>query len=73
MIEQINEGVPIKNVSIFPMANAGFLGAERNLLKSSKILFDKINISDTLSFQKIYQYRVDMHKKTGVYMSGSTL
>lgn len=34
MIEQINEGVPIKNVSIFPMANAGFLGAERNLLQN---------------------------------------
>lgn len=30
----MNEGVPIKDVSMFPMDNAGFLGAERNLLKS---------------------------------------
>ena len=34
MIEQINEGVPIKDVSIFPMDNVVFLGAERNLLQS---------------------------------------
>lgn len=30
----MNEGVPIKDVSMFPMENAGFLGAERNLLQS---------------------------------------
>lgn len=30
----MNEGVPIKDVSPFPMDNAGFLGAERNLLQS---------------------------------------
>ena len=30
----MNEGVPIKDVSMFPMDNAGFLGAERNLLQS---------------------------------------
>lgn len=27
-------GIPIKDVSPYPMKNAGFLGAERNLLKS---------------------------------------
>ena len=31
----MNEGVPIKDVSVFPMNNAGFLGAERNLLQNS--------------------------------------
>ncbi len=30
----MNEGVPIKDVSPLPMENAGFLGAERNLLQS---------------------------------------
>lgn len=30
----MNEGIPIKDVSMFPMDNAGFLGAERNLLQS---------------------------------------
>ena len=30
----MNENVPIKDVSPFPMEKAGFLGAERNLLKS---------------------------------------
>lgn len=30
----MNEGVPIKDVSMFSMNNAGFLGAERNLLQS---------------------------------------
>ena len=30
----MNEGRPIKDVSPFPMMNAGFLGAERNLLQS---------------------------------------
>lgn len=30
----MNEGVPIKDVSMFPMDNAGFLGAERYLLQS---------------------------------------
>ena len=30
----MNENVPIKDVSPFPMDNAGFLGAERNLLQS---------------------------------------
>ena len=30
----MNEGVPIKDVSPFPMDKAGFLGAERNLLQS---------------------------------------
>jgi len=30
----MNEGVPIKDVSPFPMDNAGFLGAERNLLQT---------------------------------------
>ena len=30
----MNEGVPIKDASMFPMDNAGFLGAERNLLRS---------------------------------------
>ena len=28
----MREGVPIKDVSPYPMNNAGFLGAERNLL-----------------------------------------
>ena len=31
----MNEGVPIKDVSVFPMNSAGFLGAERNLLQNS--------------------------------------
>lgn len=31
------------------------------LADTVKILFDKINISDTTNFQKIYQYRLDMH------------
>jgi len=31
----MNEGVPIKDVSVFPMNNAGFLGAELNLLQNS--------------------------------------
>ena len=30
----MNENVPVKDVSPFPMDNAGFLGAERNLLQS---------------------------------------
>ena len=30
----MNEGVSIKDVSMYPMNNAGFLGAERNLLQS---------------------------------------
>lgn len=30
----MNEAVPIKDVSKFPMDHAGFLGAERNLLQS---------------------------------------
>lgn len=29
----IREGVPIKDVSPYPMENARFLGAERNLLE----------------------------------------
>lgn len=33
------------------------------LADAVKILFDKINISDTSNFQKIYQYRMDMHKE----------
>ncbi len=28
-----------------------------------KILFDKINISDATNFQRIYQYRLDIHKE----------
>ena len=30
----MNEGTPIKDTSMFPMKNAGFLGAERNLLRN---------------------------------------
>jgi len=30
----MNEGKPIRDVSLYPMENAGFLGAERNLLQS---------------------------------------
>ncbi len=30
----MNEGNPIKDVSSYPMKNAGFLGAERNLLQN---------------------------------------
>ena len=30
----MSEAMPIKDVSPFPMDNAGFLGAERNLLKA---------------------------------------
>lgn len=30
----MNEGNPIKDVSPYPMNNAGFLGAERNLLQT---------------------------------------
>ena len=30
----MNEGAPIKDTSMFPMKNAGFLGAERNLLRN---------------------------------------
>lgn len=33
------------------------------LADAVKILFDKINISDATNFQKIYQYRLDMHKE----------
>ncbi len=33
------------------------------LANTVKILFDKINISDTMNFKKIYQYRLDMHKE----------
>lgn len=33
------------------------------LADAVKRLFDKIDISDTLNFQKIVQYRLDMHKE----------
>lgn len=33
------------------------------LADTVKLLFDKINISDTSNFQKIYQYRIDRHKE----------
>lgn len=33
------------------------------LADTVKILFDKINISDAANFQRIYQYRLDMHKE----------
>lgn len=33
------------------------------LADTAKILFNKINISDTTNFQRIYQYRLDMHKE----------
>ena len=33
------------------------------LAEAAKILFNKINISDAANFQRIYQYRLDMHKE----------
>lgn len=33
------------------------------LADTVQILFDKINISDTTSFERIYQYRLNMHKE----------
>ena len=36
----IREGVPIKDVSEYPMQNAGFLGAERNLLEMMGWAYD---------------------------------
>lgn len=33
------------------------------LADTVKILFDKINISDIMNFQRIYQYRLEMHKE----------
>lgn len=33
------------------------------LAEAVKILFEKIDISDPLNFQKIYQFRVDTHKE----------
>ena len=37
----MKEGKPIKDVSPYPMKNAGFLGAERNLLKSRGWIYKK--------------------------------
>ena len=33
------------------------------MAEAAKILFNKINISDAANFQRIYQYRLDMHKE----------